>query len=232
MSYARRREFGSNRTLAIIIVTIVHLVLGYVLITGFAYEVVKQAAEEMKAFDVDREPPPPPPPPEDVPPPEPTAQSPPPIVAPPPIVRMESITPTIVRTVPVAPPPVVTPRAAPAPPAPPAPAPPPPPPPPPRVTTVPPRSATGDLQGLFRSDDYPQSAIIAEEQGSVTVRITVGTNGRVANCSVTSPSGSSALDRATCRILQSRARFTPARDNHGNPTTDSLSQRIRWVLEG
>jgi protein TonB len=40
------------------------------------------------------------------------------------------------------------------------------------------------------------------------------------------------LDRATCRILESRARFTPARDNRGNPTTDTLTQRIRWVLEG
>jgi protein TonB len=97
---------------------------------------------------------------------------------------------------------------------------------------VPPRSATGDLQGLFRGDDYPRSAITAEEQGSVTVRITVGINGRVANCAVTSPSGSPALDRATCRILQSRARFTPARDSHGDPTTDTLTQRIRWVLEG
>ena len=29
MSYARRREFGTNRTLAIIVVTLVHLVLGY-----------------------------------------------------------------------------------------------------------------------------------------------------------------------------------------------------------
>ena len=100
------------------------------------------------------------------------------------------------------------------------------------VKTVPPRSATGDLQGLFHGSDYPQSAINAEEQGSVTVRITVGTNGRVAGCDVTSPSGSPALDRATCRILQSRARFSPARDNHGEPTTDTLTQRIRWVLEG
>jgi hypothetical protein len=40
------------------------------------------------------------------------------------------------------------------------------------------------------------------------------------------------LDRATCQILQSRATFTPARDNRGNPTTDTVTQRIRWVLDG
>jgi protein TonB len=126
---------------------------------------------------------------------------------------------------------VVTPTARPAPPAPVArPAPPPPPPPP--VKTVPPRSAVGDLQGLFRGGDYPSQAIERDEQGSVTVRLTIGTNGRVSACNVTSSSGSRTLDNATCRVLQSRAKFTPARDNRGNPTTDTLSQRIRWVLEG
>jgi hypothetical protein len=30
--------------------------------------------------------------------------------------------------------------------------------------------------------------------------------------------------------MRSRARFTPARDDHGQPTTDSVSSRIRWVL--
>jgi protein TonB len=58
----------------------------------------------------------------------------------------------------------------------------------------------------------------------------VGTNGRVTNCTITSSSGSSSLDSATCRIMKDRARFTPAHDSSGNPTTDSVSSRIRWVL--
>ena len=226
MAYAQQKQIGTNRTLAIIIVALIHLILGYALITGLAYNVIKHAADELKTFDVEEEPPPPPdePPP---PPPEQVPETPPPVVSPPPIVRTNT-QPPAVQSVPSAPPPVITPRAAPAPPAPPAP----PPPPPPPVKTVPPRSATGDLQGLFRGDDYPESAIMGDEQGSVTVRLTVGTNGRVSNCEVISPSGSRALDRATCRILQSRAKFTPARDNRGNPTTDTVTQRIRWVLEG
>ena len=229
MSYAQQRQIGTNRTLAIIIVAIVHAILGYAIITGLAYNVIKQASEDLKTFNVEEEPPPPPeePPP---PPPEQVPETPPPVVAPPPVVRSQVAPPPPVRTVQEAPPPVITPRAAPAPPAP--PAPPPPPPPPPPVKTVPPRSATGDLQGLFRGGDYPENAIRADEEGSVTVRLTVGTNGRVSNCNVASSSGSRALDRATCQILQSRARFTPARDSRGNPTTDTVTQRIRWVLEG
>jgi len=228
VSYAQHRQIGTNRTLAIIIVAIIHVILGYFLITGLAYKVIKQATEDLKTFNVEEKPAPPPvePPP---PPPEQVPETPPAVVSPPPVVRIKVVRPPVVQTVQVAPPPVVTPRAAPAPRAPPAPRRPPPPPP---VKTVPPRSATGDLQGLFRGDDYPQSALQADEQGTVTARLTVGTNGRVSGCNVTSSSGSRELDRTTCRILQSRARFTPARDNRGNPTTDTVTQRIRWVLEG
>lgn len=230
MSYAQQRQIGTNRTLAIIIAAIIHIILGYFLITGLAYNVIKQATEDLKTFNVEEQPPPPPeePPP---PPPEKVLETPPPVVSPPPVVRTRVVRPPVVQTVQEALPPVITLRAPPAPPAPPVRLRRPPPPPPP-VKTVPPRSATGDLQGLFRGDDYPQNALLADEQGSVTVRLTVGINGRVTNCNVTSSSRSRALDRATCRILQSRARFTPARDNRGNPTTDTVTQRIQWVIEG
>jgi len=117
--------------------------------------------------------------------------------------------------------PVITPRAAPAPPAPPAP-------PPPRVSQA--ARAKGNLVSLFSTDDYPQSAIRNEEQGTTSVRLSIGTDGRVVGCDVTGSSGSTALDNATCNILRRRARFTPAKDQAGNPITDSYSQRIRWEL--
>lgn len=225
MSYARKDNLGSNRTVAIFIVAIIHAIVGYALVTGLAYNVVKKAAEELKTFDVEEEPPPPPeePPP---PPPEQVPETPPPVVVPPPIVRTNPTPPPVIQSVPVAPPPVITPRAPVAPPAPPAP------PPPPPVKTVPPRSAVGNLQGLFSGDDYPASALDREEEGSVSVRLSIGTNGRVTNCSVTRSSGSRTLDSTTCRILSSRARFTPGTDNRGNPTTDTVQQTIRWVLQG
>ena len=223
MSYAQRQQIGTDRTFAIIIVAIIHALLGYAIVTGLAYNVIHKVADDLKTFNVEEEPPPPP---EEPPPPDPVPESPPPVVSPAPIVRTNVAPPPVVQTVRQAPPPVVTPSAPPAPVARPAP------PPPPPVKTVPPRSAVGDLQGLFRGDDYPLSAIERDEQGSVIVRLTIGTNGRVSGCNVTSSSGSRTLDNATCQILQSRAKFTPARDNRGNLTTDTVSQRIRWVLQG
>jgi protein TonB len=220
MSYANRKQMGSNRTVAIVIVALIHVALGYALVSGLAYNVVKKAAEDLKTFDVEDEPPPPPE--EPPPPPEQTETPPPPqVVAPPPIVRTNVAPPPIVST-PVAPPPVITPVARPAPPAPPAP------PPPPRVSQA--AKARGNLVALFSNDDYPQSAIRNEEQGTTAVRLSIGTDGRVTDCSITASSGSSTLDNATCSILRRRARFTPAKDQNGNPTSDSYSQRIRWVL--
>jgi protein TonB len=120
-----------------------------------------------------------------------------------------------------APPPVITPTAPPAPPAPPAPAPP---------RTVEPAKARANLASYVNDDDYPSDAVRNEEQGTTSFRLDVGTDGRVTNCTVTGSSGSRSLDNATCRIMRSRARFTPARNNLGQPTTDTVSHRIRWVL--
>src|SRR6188768_642271 len=123
MSYAQRRQMSGNRTAAIVIVALIHAALGYFIVTGLAYNVVKKAAEDLKTFDVEEEPPPPP---EEPPPPPPDNALPPP--------------PT-----PLTPPPPSPPVYQPAPPAPPAP------PPAPRVSQ--PKSAVGSLQGLISGDD-------------------------------------------------------------------------------
>jgi len=56
MSYANRKQMSSNRTAAIIIVALIHIALGYALVTGLAYNVLKKAAEDLKTFDVEDEP--------------------------------------------------------------------------------------------------------------------------------------------------------------------------------
>jgi periplasmic protein TonB len=221
MSYANRRQMSSNRTVAIIFVALLHVLLGYALISGLAYNVIKKAAEDLKTFDVEDEPPPPPeeppPPPEEVP------QTEPPPVAPPPLVRTNVAPPPPIQSVDTAPPRIVNPI-----PAPPAIAPPPPPPPPP--VRVQPAKARANLASYVSDDDYPANAIRDEQQGTTRFTLSVGPDGRVSNCSVTSTSGSSALDQATCRIMKSRARFTPATDSTGAKTSDSVSGAIKWVL--
>lgn len=90
--------------------------------------------------------------------------------------------------------------------------------------------AEADLVRLFSADDYPQAAIRREEQGTVAYRLEVNTRGRVSDCQIVKSSGSSALDRATCSILQKRARFDPALDGAGRRVPDQYEGRIRWEL--
>ncbi|WP_247711644.1 energy transducer TonB [Qipengyuania aurantiaca] len=216
---------SGNRVVAIIIVALIHIALGYLLITGLAVDAVKNVVERVTTIDVDEPPPPepedepPPPPPEDIP------QTVPPPVAPPPPINIAR-TPPPVQVTPNIPPPSPPAIRIP-PPAPPAPAPAPP---------APPSQARGaSPDGIGRwaariQGDYPSSALRREEQGTVTMRITIGANGRVEACAVTGSSGSSALDQAACRGMQRYARYNPALNAAGDPISDTTTQSIRYVL--
>lgn len=73
MAYADQQMSG-NKITALIIVAILHVVVGYALVTGLAYEAIKKVKEVTSAVNIEEEkppeePPPPPPPKEDTPPP-------------------------------------------------------------------------------------------------------------------------------------------------------------------
>ena len=217
MSYAQKKEISGNRTLAIIMVVVIQFALGYAIVTGLAYNIIKKASENLKTFQVEEQPPPPekpPPPPKDMP------RLPPPPSMPPSIVQTMAPPPPIQMV--VAPPPVYIPPVAPAPP--------PPPPPPRKVESA---RAKGDVRSLFSSDDYPASAQSAGAEGSAQAQLTIGPDGRVVGCSLVRSTGNGALNSATCNILRRRAKFTPARDSSGNATTDTYTTpTIVWRLEG
>lgn len=101
---------------------------------------------------------------------------------------------------------------------------------PPEPRKVEPAHARANLASYVSDADYPSTAIRNEEQGITRFLLTVGADGRVTDCAVTGSSGSSALDATTCRLMRSRARFTPARDSEGRPTGDTVANAIRWVL--
>jgi protein TonB len=204
-----------GRVWSIILVAVLHALLGYAFVTGLAYKFVKQAAEDLKTFEVQEEAPPP----EEPPPEQPKATPPPPVVAPPPLVRLPTPAPPVVTVpnLPPAPPPPITPPPAPPPPA--------------APTRVEPARARANLASYVSDSDYPASALRNEGEGTTGFRLTVGPDGRVSNCEVTSSSGSAALDQATCRIMRSRARFTPARDSTGANTGDTVSSRVTWRIQ-
>lgn len=93
-----------------------------------------------------------------------------------------------------------------------------------------PARARANLSSLISGADYPEAARRNREEGVVSFSLEVGSNGRTANCTITASSGSSTLDAATCRLLVARARFTPATDSSGNPTTSVEPGVIRWTL--
>ncbi len=220
MAYADQ-EMSTSKVVSIGVVALLHIGLGYALVTGLAYDAAQKVFEDLKTFDVQpdepEKPKEPPPPPEklDIPPP-------PKVTIPPPV----NVTPVISTNTQTA---AITPSAPPAPPPPP-PAPPPPPPPPApaqKAVRATPRGAPGSWA---TTDDYPSSAIRAEESGSTGFKLEVGPDGRATSCSVTSSSGSSTLDEATCRLVQRRAKFNPAKDTSGAAVSDTYTGRIKWVL--
>ena len=215
MAYADQKMSG-NKVTALIIVALIHVFVGYALVTGLAYEAAKKVIQKVTTVDikeeVKKEEPPPPPKKADLPPP-------PPIVAPPPKINVSVLPPpvTVVNTPPVAPPPMVVlppPPAAP---------------PPPRFT---PTSAVpkGNPGSWATTNDYPSRALREEREGTTGFRVSVGPDGRVTDCQITSSSGHADLDQATCDNVRRRARFAPATDGNGQPTTGSYANRVRWVI--
>jgi len=99
-----------------------------------------------------------------------------------------------------------------------------------KARTVEPARAKANLASYVSDEDYPSNAVRNEEQGTTRFRLAVGPDGRVKECTVTSSSGSSALDATTCKLMKQRARFTPARNNRDEATSDSVTNAIRWVL--
>jgi protein TonB len=219
MAYADQ-EVSGNKIAAFVVVALLHLALGYALVTGLAYEGFKQVVKKVTTVDIKKDEPKkePPPPPKKM-------AAAPPIVVPPPMVKDLSSAPPPqdFTTSPQPPPPPALP------PAPPGPAAAPPPPPQPKFT---PKSAQpkGNPGNWATTNDYPTRALREEREGVTGFRVTVGTDGRATGCDVTSSSGSADLDQATCSNVMRRARFTPATDGEGNPTTGSYSSRVRWVI--
>lgn len=85
--------------------------------------------------------------------------------------------------------------------------------------------------GVIVDRDYPRAARRARQEGTVTTRFTVGTDGRARGCSVTQSSGHAELDATTCRLIEQRFRYRPAKDAGGQPVTEVRGWRQDWWLE-
>ena len=216
MAYADQDQgLSTNRIVSIGVVALLHVGLGYALVTGLAFDAAKQVYEDLKTFDVEEEipeePEEPPPPPEklDIPPP-------PKVTAPPPV----NVTPVISTNTQAV---TITPSAPPAPPP-----PPPAPPPPPEKPKIAQKAVQKGGVGSITDEDYPPSAVRNEESGTTVATYTVGTDGKVSGCNASGASPT--LDAETCKLIVRRYKFKPALDSNGSPIEETKTQRIRWVL--
>lgn len=212
MAYADQSMSG-NKITALIIVALIHIVLVYALVTGLAYEGARVLIQKVTTVDIKE----PEKPKEEPPPPPPKQIAPPPIVAPPVKIDVNPVAPPVI-TVPVAPPPppvFVAPAA-------------PPPPPPSQARPAKPKNQSSWAARI--QDNYPSDALRMEKEGRVGVRVTVGPDGRVSACTVTSSSGTSSLDRAACDGMERYARYDPALNDAGAPTSGSVSTAIVYRL--
>lgn len=249
MAYADQ-EMSGNRIIALIIVALIHIAVGYVLVTGLAYQAVQEIAERVTAVDID-EPEPEPEPEEPPPPPEEVPETVPPPFVPPPQQNLNNDAQTMrssekiddtqqeVQRTPnkTCPDGSVVAQTATCGPAtktcpdgksypvnatcPP-------------VNRVEPKAATprGNPGRWASNRDYPRRALREEREGTTRFRVTINADGRVTNCQITGSSGHPDLDETTCKLITRRARFNAATDGNGDKTAGSWSSAVRWNVDG
>lgn len=219
-----------DRAKALAGVLLVHAAIGAVILSGLDVQTMVRTVERLKTFDINLPPPPPPPPP---PPQETKARArddegaagkkalPTPVVAP---------LPKIV--IPAEPPIVAAPVAA--------------------SGSAPTAGAStagtgtgaggsgtgpgggGDGGGLSASARWVSGGLYDSDnrgglfQGIVGVRFRVLATGQVDGCRVTRASGNRELDALTCRLLEQRLRFSPARDMAGRPVASEVGTTYTW----
>ncbi|GAA5059880.1 hypothetical protein GCM10023208_27650 [Erythrobacter westpacificensis] len=225
MSYANATVSPAARLRAATGVIAIHALVGFGVIAGLTIGgVIEPPGPVVGTYDIKD--PPPPPPPEEVTP-QPPEQSFAPVTAPqPPIeldrtapVEVEPVTPNLSDQVVLKPTPhlieipgpVVTPSVAPA------------------IEPVPARPRNGPA-GWITTNDYSRSDLTREREGTASYRLVIGSDGRVDACEITRSSGHSTLDRNTCRLLESRARFDAATNNQGERTVGTYSGSVTWQI--
>lgn len=89
------------------------------------------------------------------------------------------------------------------------------------------RRLSGSISG---ATDYPPAARRAGIEGSVSVRFIVNTDGTVSGCRVTRSTAGPELDATTCRLIERRFRYEPARDETGKPVPETVNRTFDWLL--
>jgi TonB family protein len=99
-----------------------------------------------------------------------------------------------------------------------------------RTSSVHAPTPIGSASAWIMGSDYPSRALSDEREGTTSYLLTIAPDGKVISCQVTSSSGHADLDAATCDNVRRRARFIPATDASGRPTSGIYSNKVRWSI--
>jgi protein TonB len=87
------------------------------------------------------------------------------------------------------------------------------------------------LKGRIRNSDYPHAPGALGVGGTVSVRYHVEADGRATGCSIERSSGNAELDAVTCRLIEQRFRFAPARNGDGRPVRSTIVENHSWEID-
>lgn len=93
--------------------------------------------------------------------------------------------------------------------------------------------AAADSNGILPArvtTGYPARALREGLSGTVGLTVTVTPEGKATDCVVTQSSGHAELDYAACKEIQEKARFNPALDADGEPTSAQFSTKITFRI--
>ena len=84
------------------------------------------------------------------------------------------------------------------------------------------------IEGALTNADYRRARAPRGAEGVVSVQFRVRTDGRVDRCTLTGSSGYREFDEATCRLIEQRFRYRPARDAAGRPIDWTIPADYIW----
>jgi protein TonB len=194
---------ASSRLGGLVIVIGIHVVAILGLIAALAQgQILKQMQDIKASVERDKTPPkaPPPPPPD--------------LVKPPPPV---AIIPEFSVQVAAPPPPITTaPKAPPAPPV--------------RVAAPPPPTELKAIARTHVTPTYPTISQRLGEQGTTTLKVTIGLDGSVSAASIEKSSGSDRLDQAALEYVKARWKWQPP-TSEGKPVVATTLVSVVWNLK-
>lgn len=87
------------------------------------------------------------------------------------------------------------------------------------------------MRGGIGYRDWPRDVPRAPQPVRVEVRFWVETNGRCTGCEIQRTSGIPSVDASTCRLIEQRFRYEPARNSNGEPIRSETAWRQDWWNE-